>query len=102
MSENNNPGSSRNDQAAIKDSLLEILFEALGDPHQPVRTGSMRLLVRLPLPNHAWYRLAHTVEKELDICLSPDAVAEARFPIDELLEAAVRIPVSTVRRAMYE
>ena len=102
MNENSNPGSSRNDRVAINDSLLDILFEALGDPLQPVRTGAIRLLVRLPLPNQAWYRLADIVEKELSMRLLPEIVAEAQLPFDELMEAAIRIPVSTVRRKMYE
>ena len=96
------------DNGTIKELLLEHLFSALADPEITVRssalrTGALRLLVRLPLPNPAWYRLARLTEQQLNLYLTPEAAetphAEApRFAFAELLEAAMYIPVSTRAR----
>ena len=102
MSENDVSTSNHDGQTQIRDSLIEILFDALADPTQAVRTGALRLLVRLPLPSQFWYRLAERVDNELNLYLLPDAAAKANFPFEDLLDAAVRIPVSTMRRKLYE
>jgi hypothetical protein len=40
-----------NDESVtIKESLIEHLFTALSDPEAAVRSGALRLLVRLPHP----------------------------------------------------
>jgi len=58
--------------------------------------------VRLPLPSQYWYRLADQVEQELNFYLLSEAATQASFPLADLLDAAVRIPISTVRRKLYE
>jgi hypothetical protein len=102
MSENGYDASERYKRAKIKDSLLDILWDTLKDPDEDIRTSALRLLVRLPLPDQAWYRLAHDMTGQLNLYLTPDPGHPPSFAFDELLEASLYVPVSTLRHTLYE
>jgi hypothetical protein len=86
----------------IRESLIDSLFEALRDPDPAVRTGALRLLVRLPLPDHSWYRMGDLMYDQIELSLHPQEGKSLDYPFEELLEAALRIPLGGLRNNLYQ
>lgn len=79
------------------------LLDALQDTASTVRTGALRALVRLPLDTDMWLEVGRFVLDELASPTAGDALGASSPPTiarNELVEAAVYVPIVAVRRQL--
>ena len=74
------------------------LLDALRDPLEEVRTGALRVLVRLPLTNKVWLEVGEFIGPVLAAPLEDSDVAISRL---ELIRAAVYVPMREMRELLH-
>lgn len=80
----------------------QALLEALGDPALAVRSAALRALVRLPLDHESWFQVGRFVWQELRRLEHDDLAAADQLSADEVLNAAVYVPILPVRELVRE